>query len=247
MHGLLQNIIYFFGFGLCHQIPERTLAAGGYLFTVCARDTGTHVGFAATLVVAALQFHLRKIRPSDLPPWPMLVVVGLLFIPMGIDGASSYLGLRETTNLIRFFTGLPAGIAVGILVAPLLSAIHADADPALKAFKSAPEFIGQVLAAAALGSLFYLLYPLLGVLSPWVGILALLSFVISLNLLVLYGLGRLKRPIRRLADWLGPLAWALLMTLVELALLDLIRFLVFGVNRGPTSLLEQLLRFFAVN
>ncbi|MCL2883317.1 MAG: DUF2085 domain-containing protein [Coriobacteriia bacterium] len=247
MHALLQNIIYFFGFGICHQIPGRTLEAGGYLFTVCARDTGTHVGFAATLIVAALQFHLRKIRPSDLPPWPMLVVAGLMFIPMGIDGASSYLGLRETTNLIRFFTGLPAGIAVGILVAPLLSGLHADADPGLKAFRSAPDFIGQVLGAAAVGSLFFLLYPLLGVLSPWVGIIALLAFVISLNLLVLSGIGRIKRPIRRLADWLKPLAVSLLLALVELSLLDLVRFLVFGVNRGSSSPIEQLLRFFALN
>jgi len=247
MHAFIQNLIYFFGFGICHQIPERSFQVGGYYFAVCARDTGTYVGFAASLIAATLQFHGRRIRPADLPPAPVLVLIGLMFLPLVADGLSSYIGLRTTTNLIRYFTGLPAGIAVGMLVAPLLSSIHADAKADLKAFQTAPWVILQILSAAALGGLFYIIYPYLGLLAPGLGIAALLAFVVSLNLLILFGLGRLKRPIRSLADWLRPLLAALLMSLAELALLGLIRFLIFGVNREQASVLEQILRIFSRN
>ncbi|MDR2956609.1 MAG: DUF2085 domain-containing protein, partial [Coriobacteriales bacterium] len=104
----LQDFIYLFGYGLCHQLPERSLEAGGIYFAVCARDTGTHIGFAAALIAAAIQFawlrRANKPVPGNLPAVPAIVCLALLILPMAFDGLTSYIGLRETTNLIRYIT-----------------------------------------------------------------------------------------------------------------------------------------------
>jgi uncharacterized membrane protein len=39
-----------------------------------------------------------------------------MLIPCGVDGASQLLGLRESTNSLRFLTGLIAGIGLGMLI-----------------------------------------------------------------------------------------------------------------------------------
>ncbi len=116
---MLSSVFHWVGYGLCHQLPERSLFAGGLQLPVCARDTGIYAGFVLSLIVIALVERGR--RPSELSrPW--LVLVGaLIFGTMVADGVSSYVGWRETTNDLRLLTGLLAGYAMTLVVVPMLN------------------------------------------------------------------------------------------------------------------------------
>ncbi|MDO8949567.1 MAG: DUF2085 domain-containing protein [Actinomycetota bacterium] len=116
---MLRAVFHWVGYGLCHQLPERSLFAGGFQLPVCARDTGIYAGFVLSLVVIALLERGR--RPSEIPrPW--LVVLGAIFLgTMVADGVSSYAGWRSTTNDLRLITGLLAGYALTLAVVPMLN------------------------------------------------------------------------------------------------------------------------------
>lgn len=116
---MLQGVFRWVGYGLCHQLPERSFFAGGFQLPVCARDTGIYAGFALSLLLIALLERGR--RPSEIPrPW--LVAVGALFLgTMAADGITSYAGWRTTTNDLRLLTGLLAGYALTLAVVPMVN------------------------------------------------------------------------------------------------------------------------------
>jgi uncharacterized membrane protein len=116
---VLDRFFQVLGYGLCHQLPERSFFSGGYQLPVCARDTGIYLGFVFGLAVAA--WVVRGRRPSELPRWPVLVLVGLFVAAMGMDGVTSYAGLRETTNDLRLLTGLMTGWGLSLVTLPMLN------------------------------------------------------------------------------------------------------------------------------
>lgn len=112
------QVLHFFGYAVCHCLPSRTLTVGGHLLPVCSRCTGIYIGIAATYIFLISR---RGFKVNALPSlWASLAVAAML-LPMSVDGVSSYLGLRETTNMLRFLTGLVAGAALPIFAFPLLS------------------------------------------------------------------------------------------------------------------------------
>lgn len=84
----------------CHGIPERCLCVGSRRLPICARCTGIAVGCILGIVYVII--------------FPSTVSVASLFLllPLIIDGSGQLVGLWNSTNLRRFFTGVPAGIAV---------------------------------------------------------------------------------------------------------------------------------------
>jgi len=101
---MIAQALHWLGYGLCHQLPERSFFGGGLQLPVCARDTGIYLGFVLSLLVMALIDRGR--RRSDLPGWPVMVLGGAMVAIMAWDGITSYAGLRSTTNDIRLVTGL---------------------------------------------------------------------------------------------------------------------------------------------
>jgi uncharacterized membrane protein len=116
---MLETVMHWLGFGLCHQLAERSFAPGGVQLPVCARDTGIYVGFAVCLAVIALLD--RGQRRSSMPPAWLLGIGAAALALMLWDGITSYLGLRETTNLLRLATGLGAGFALPLVLVPALN------------------------------------------------------------------------------------------------------------------------------
>jgi uncharacterized membrane protein len=114
----LDQVLNFFGYAVCHCLPSRTLTVGGHFLPVCSRCTGIYLGIAATYVFLILR---RGFKVNALPSFGISLAVAAMLLPMAVDGVSSYLGLRETTNTVRFLTGLVAGAALPVFAFPLLS------------------------------------------------------------------------------------------------------------------------------
>jgi len=218
----MQEFLYFFGHGFCHQLPERTLQAGGLYFSVCARDTGIYIGVLLSILATIIIYARQHPKPGNLPRWPLVVGIIALFIPMALDGVTSYAGWRETSNLLRYFTGLLAGIGTGTLMSPLLLAMRRDADTSLRAFDTPLTIALQLAMPLAAGMLFYLVHPQLGVASPLIALGAFLFFAVSLSLL---GLGQSQRfaPRGHGRRWLLAVIIALLIVLAAVVVFGLFR------------------------
>lgn len=180
----LDQALSFFGYAVCHCLPSRTLTVGGDFLPVCSRCTGIYLGIAVTYIFLISR---RGFKVNALPSlWASLAVAAML-LPMSVDGISSYVGLRETTNTMRFLTGLAAGAALPIFAFPLLSPELIVDGPNKKVFRPfgrAWDYSIWLGALAAAGALVFapwpwLYYPLaILVVAGLVGIFFNLSLVV---------------------------------------------------------------------
>jgi len=117
---LWAEMLWQVGYALCHQLPERSFFIGGYQLPVCARDTGTMLGFG---LVLAYYLARKRWKRARLPDVPVLVAAGIGFALFAFDGFSSYIGLRDTSNEIRLISGLGFGLSLGVMMLTVLSYI----------------------------------------------------------------------------------------------------------------------------
>lgn len=94
---------------LHHPITDPAL---GYQIAFCQRDVAIYL----SIFLAGLAFALLRNRLRPLP----LKVYALLIAPMAIDGFTQLLGLRESTWLLRTFTGSLFGMATVWMAYPYL-------------------------------------------------------------------------------------------------------------------------------
>ena len=101
----LGAVSYLFNVLMCHQLPERSFELFGQFMPICTRDTGI---FAGVFLACLLSFGSSKL--------PRLMKSGALavlsVVPLGIDGTMQFLGFWESTNNIRFATGLIPGFFI---------------------------------------------------------------------------------------------------------------------------------------
>ena len=90
---------------ICHRRPDRSFFYRGKQFPVCARCTGTLLGFALLPFFALKVFTLTLL-------WSLL-----LHLPTLADGGTQALGWRESNNWLRLATGTLLGIGQMGLVA----------------------------------------------------------------------------------------------------------------------------------
>ncbi len=220
---MLDALFRSIGYGLCHQLPERSFFAGGHQLPVCARDTGIYVGFAVALAVISLLEKGRG-RPSSAPPvWLSLIAVGFVGA-MAYDGITSYLGLRETTNDIRLATGILTGYAVALLVVPMLNGQLARSSSSLRVLEGwrGLAWLGTVPVSYAVTRW---LMPPLGVLYAWAVVAAIIVTFVAVNLVFVGLIPRFERSVGAAADLLVPVVLTLLLTAIELALASGLRVL----------------------
>jgi uncharacterized membrane protein len=226
---VVSQFLHWLGFGLCHQLPERSLFGGGVQVPVCARDEGIYVGFLVAFLLIWL-LH-RPLRPRDLPGPAALLVCALFLGSMVYDGVTSYAGLRETTNLIRLLTGTMAGYSLAALVAPLLNDelwVSADSIRVLS-----PAWRLAVWALSVPPVVLVVLYggPLLGVGYPIAVAAAIIATFVIVNLVLAVMLSPFERKAQRGRDLLLPLAIALLLTVLEFLLASLLKLGLLGLSR----------------
>lgn len=90
----------------CHGIPERCFHFWGVPMPICARCTAIYVGLALAIAAFVLLPRLTE-RGARL-----LLLAAV--VPLGVDGLTQLVRLRESTNGIRSATGVLAGIAFGL-------------------------------------------------------------------------------------------------------------------------------------
>jgi uncharacterized membrane protein len=213
---MLETLLRWFGFGLCHQLPERSFITAGLQAPVCSRDTGLYVGFVLALCVLAL-LH-RSERPSKFPRLHVLLVMAALVAFMGWDGVSSYAGFRSTTNDLRLITGIGVGFSAAAVIFAMLNDMLWKRPGAGRVLDPSWRFIAWIASIP----LSYLLIsyggPLLGRAFP---VLIAVSIVVTLAAVNMVMVAMLPQFDRRASSPRGLVAPALLgclVALIEIAL-----------------------------
>jgi uncharacterized membrane protein len=89
---------------ICHQLPERSFFILGHQMAFCQRDTAIY----GTMALAGLTVVAFRDRISPLP-WLWFL---LALVPIGVDGLTQLVGMRESIWQLRLITGAIFGAAV---------------------------------------------------------------------------------------------------------------------------------------
>jgi len=213
---VIDTLLHWFGFGLCHQLPARSFFAAGHQVPVCARDTGIYIGFVLSFAVIALIDRGR--RRSGLPSWPALSIAGLFVAVMAWDGVTSYAGLRPTDNAIRLITGLLAGWALPVVVYPLVTGSLWRRQSADRSLSSTRELLLWVLPIPVAFAVVWWVMPLLGVWYPLLVVAAVMATFVTVNLVIALLPPRFDRSFERVRDAWVPLLVAFALSAAEIGL-----------------------------
>jgi uncharacterized membrane protein len=213
---VLDAMMHWLGYGLCHQLPARSFFGAGHQVPVCARDEGIYLGFVMSFAILAVLSRGR--RPAEMPRWPILLLSGVFVAVMAWDGVTSYAGLRATTNGIRLATGLLAGWALPVVLVPMLNGqMWRRPGPG-----RVPDGIASTLLwLAPLPITFTVVLwalPPLGIWYPLLVSAAVIFTFVAVNLAIVSLAPPFERGADRLRDaWLAIVA-AVVVTALELAL-----------------------------
>jgi uncharacterized membrane protein len=221
---VLLELLHWLGYGVCHQIPERTIHLAGQALPLCARCTGIYLGAMVGFVFILAS---GRGRSSIMPPVRVLAVLLGFVVLFGVDGVNSYLTffpgaphLYQPQNWLRLTTGTLHGLAISLIVMPVFAFTfwrESDSQPVLRGLK---ELAALVAAAAVLIVLVetgedFLLYPV-AIVSA-VGLLAM--FTLLNGAIFLIASRREGKGTRRAELWL-PLLAGLVMGLTDIGLMD---------------------------
>lgn len=138
------KVIYYLGDAECHQISSRTFYLNGNQMPVCSRDVS--IFFFITLgllggMLAKRRYYISAGLLGVFPRrfrdyvnrtigamWFAVLFVFLFVLPVGLDGGIQLLTDYESTNLVRFLTGIPAGFIAGFLIAILVKSVKATRE-----------------------------------------------------------------------------------------------------------------------
>jgi uncharacterized membrane protein len=224
------------GYAVCHRIGSHSFVIGGRQLPLCARCTGTFTGALVGFLGQAL---LRRRRASDFPPAPILIVLVGFVLMMAADGLNSYLdllpqtsGLYQPQNWLRLVTGALHGLTLSALVYPVLNFTLWREPAPHRAIRSGLDLLFLVgLEATMIGTILTgwapLLYPL-ALLSAF-GVLALLA---SVNTVLILMIAQRENRATRWQDLLAPLLAGIAASLIEIGLIDIVRYRLTGTFQG---------------
>lgn len=219
---MLQTLLHWLGFGLCHQLPDRSFFGGGVQAPVCARDTGIYVGFVVSL--ALISFLHGSRRPTGFPKASGWVAIGAMIAAMAWDGVTSYAGFRTTTNDLRLLTGLTAGFAIAAVLTPMLNDELWRSGSAERVLAPAWRLGAWLGAVPITFALIRWAGPFLGIGYPILIAVAVIATLTAVNMVIVCLTPPFERRADRLSDaWLAILM-ALILTVLEIWLSGLLRY-----------------------
>ncbi len=148
---MITRLLFFIGRGICHQLPSRSFIIAGQQLPLCARCTGIYIGVFVCLLYLWLR---RRWRGNLVPSLGLVIFMAAGFIPLMLDGATSYLGLRDSSNLLRVVTGILMGYSLPVWIVLLknFSIKDANTDPIIFSYK---ELCIILLLAGGMGFFVY--------------------------------------------------------------------------------------------
>ncbi len=220
------------GYAVCHRIDERSFHVDGQQLPLCARCSGMYLGAMIGIAFQAITARRR----GGMPPWKIILPLGVIFAAFGIDGANSYLYLLKSlgggpfraipnlyvpNNTLRLLTGLGAGMGIAAAIYPAFNqSVWKDWDrrPALGDYKSLGLLLVAMLVAAGLTLTDWsvVLYPVAFISAG--GVLILLSMIYSMLWAMLM---RQENLAERLRDFALPLLAGLTIALIQITVIDL--------------------------
>lgn len=212
---MLQSVLHWLGYGLCHQLPERSFFGGSVQVPVCARDTGIYLGFVVSLLL--IGYLHRPARPREFPGVAGVTAIALMIAAMGIDGVSSYAGWRTTTNDLRLITGVMCGFAMAAIVVPMLNDELWSRSTPQRIFSPAWRLGAWLAGVPVVFVAVRWLAPLLGPLYPVVVALAILATLTTVNLVIVSLFPPFERRANRLTD-----AWVAILVAFGLTLAEVV-------------------------
>ncbi|MCJ7695009.1 MAG: DUF2085 domain-containing protein [Anaerolineaceae bacterium] len=222
------------GYAVCHRIEARTFFIHDHQLPLCARCTGMYLG-----AVIGLVFQLVQGKKGKYPPLKTIIVMGVLVLIFGIDGANSYLhffpnapGLYEPQNWSRLATGMGMGLAMAAAIVPAFN------QTVWKEWKNESAIqswyhLGFLLTIAALTvmdvlteSIWYL-YPT-AVISA-LGVVALLTMIYTMVVIMIT---KRENTYSNFKELVFPLLVGATLAILQIGLFDLARYLWTGTWAG---------------
>lgn len=208
--------------GVCAQVASHSFYPGGERLPLCARNTGIYLGFLVTLTTL---YSKGRGRTQVIPRLPLLLTLLIGVVALAVDGINSFLldvhlpHLYQPNNYLRLATGLAAGLAMALLILPLLNRLFwrgFHEERSLASWQELLQYLPMLgvcfIVVASQNAL--LLYPI--ALLSTAGILIALS---SLNLIALVGVSRRDETFERYRELLPFLGFALLLAIGEMLVL----------------------------
>lgn len=223
------------GYAVCHRIEVRSFKIAGRTLPMCARCSGMYL--AAILGLAYQGVFSR--RKGGLPPRQIQVVLGLFILAFAVDGINSFASLipgfptlYEPQNWLRLLTGSGMGLAVAAFLYPAFNqTVWRDWDPrpALNNFKMLLGLVilTALLDLALLSQNWLILYPL--AIASAIGVLVILTMVYSMLWLIVR---RHENRYENVVQLTTVLAGGFGVALLQIAALDLVRYLITGTWDG---------------
>jgi uncharacterized membrane protein len=216
------------GYAFCHRIDLRSFGIGDRPMPLCARCTGMYLG--AVLTFAVLLASGRK-RYSEFPVRSVLAILGVGLVAFGVDGVNSMFSLLPSlpslytpTNILRITTGFPMGVGMASLLFPVLAgSFWRDwtAEPVLANVRELAQILGL---CGLVGLLVVMQVPLLNAVLAVLSSLGVFLLLGIINLVIVLNIlncnNQFESPMQ--AVWL--IVLALLLTIAQIALANLIRF-----------------------
>ena len=230
------------GYAVCHRIDARSFHLGERQLPLCVRCSGMYLGATLGLIFQSVIGRRR----GGAPHWKVILPLGLLAIAFGVDGANSYLYLIKETypgaislpnlympnHILRLLTGSGMGLGIAVALFPAFNqTVWADCQdlPALTGLKSLGILLALtlVLDLAMLTENPILLFPL--ALISAAGVLVLLTMIYSMVWAMIM---RLENRFTSLAQMWLTLTAGFTLALLQIALIDLLRFWLTGTWGG---------------
>ena len=222
------------GYAVCHQIEARSFHFFGYTFPLCARCSGTFLG-----AMLGLGYQVALGRKGKMPRPIVLVLFGVMALSWVLDGVNSFLMLLPgghavyaTQNWTRLVTGTGMGLAISVVLRPaFIQTVYKtwDEESSLDNWKA---LLGLIAAAAVMDVLVlleipWILFPL--ALIGSLGVIVLLTMIYSM---VWVMITNHENQYIRFRDYWVPLVGGYIIALLQIGVIDLLRYLWTGTWAG---------------